>query len=56
VNIAAYFQAVMSVGKPEVSRPGVDGRIILKCIVMKWDGEAWTGFIWLRIGAGGGLL
>jgi hypothetical protein len=25
--------------------PGVDGRIILKCIERKWDGEAWTGFI-----------
>jgi hypothetical protein len=36
--------------------PGVDGRIILKCIVKKWDGEAWTGFIWLRIGVGGGML
>ena len=35
---------------------GVDGRIILKCIVMKLGGEAWTGFIWLRIGVGGGLL
>jgi len=22
----------------------------------KWDGDAWTGLIWLRIGTGGGLL
>jgi hypothetical protein len=22
----------------------------------KWDGEAWTGLIWLRIGTGGGRL
>jgi hypothetical protein len=22
----------------------------------KWDGDAWTGFIWLRIGRGGGRL
>jgi hypothetical protein len=36
--------------------PGVDGRIILKCIIKKWDGEAWTGFIWLRTVAGGGLV
>jgi hypothetical protein len=35
---------------------GVDGRIILKRIFKKWDGAAWTGFIWLRNGTGGGLL
>jgi hypothetical protein len=35
---------------------GVDGRIILKSVFKKWDGEAWTGLSWLRIGAGGWLL
>jgi hypothetical protein len=36
---------------------GVDGRIKLKLIFEKWDGEgAWAGLVWLRIGAGGGLL
>jgi hypothetical protein len=35
--------------------PGIDGRIILKCILKKWYG-AWTGLSWLRIGTGGGLL
>jgi len=35
---------------------GVDERIILKRIFEKWDGEAWTEFIWLRIGTGGGHL
>jgi hypothetical protein len=30
--------------------------IILKWIFRKWDVEAWTGLIWLRIGTCGGLL
>jgi len=24
--------------------------------VMKWDGEAWIGLIWLVMGTGGGIL
>jgi hypothetical protein len=36
--------------------PGVDGRIILKCIFDKLDGRAWTGSIWLRIGTADGML
>ena len=34
----------------------VDGRIIPTSIFKKWDGEAQTGLIWLRIGTGGGRL
>jgi hypothetical protein len=34
----------------------LDGRIILNWIFKKWNGEAWTGLIWLRIGTGGGSL
>jgi hypothetical protein len=31
-------------------------RIILKRIFNKLDREAWTGFLWLRIETGGGVL
>jgi hypothetical protein len=34
--------------------PGVDERTILKRMFRKWDGEEWTGLIWLRKGTGGG--
>jgi hypothetical protein len=34
----------------------IDWKIILKSAYKEWDGEVWTGFIWLRIGAVGGLL
>jgi hypothetical protein len=35
---------------------GVDGRIILKRIFKRWDWEARTGMIRLKIGAGGERL
>jgi hypothetical protein len=36
--------------------PGVEGRIILRWILRKWDVRAWTGSSWFRIGTGGGHL
>ena len=36
--------------------PGVDGRLLLQCMFKKWDGEAWTRLIWLRIGTCGESL
>jgi hypothetical protein len=45
------------VGRPEGRRPlGRPRRIILNWIFKKWDGMAWPGLIWIRIGTGGGLL
>jgi hypothetical protein len=35
---------------------GVQGDIILKWIYKKWNREAWTELIWLRIGTGGRCL
>jgi hypothetical protein len=34
----------------------VGGWIILKWILERQDGTVWIGFIWFRIGTGGGLL
>jgi hypothetical protein len=35
---------------------GVDGRVILKRIFKRWNEEAWTGLLRLRIGKVCGLL
>jgi hypothetical protein len=50
------------VGKPEGKRAlgrqrrrWVDN-IVLGWILERWDGEVWTGLVWLRIGTGGELL
>ena len=49
------------VGKPEGKRPlgrprRIDGRIILRWILRKWEGVVGTGWSWLRIGTGGRRL
>jgi hypothetical protein len=35
---------------------GIYIRIILKWIFKTWDGEAWAGLLWLKIGTGGNRL
>jgi hypothetical protein len=35
---------------------GVDGRIILKWILGKYNWRVWFGFIWLKTKTGGGFL
>ena len=48
------------VGKPKGKNhwrdQDVDGRIILRWILRKWEGFVGTGWGWLRIGTGGGRL
>jgi hypothetical protein len=44
------------VGKREGKSLGVDGKTELIQIANKYNGRAWTGFIWLGIGTIGGLL
>jgi hypothetical protein len=36
--------------------PDEDRRIILSWIFRKWNVDVWTGWSWLRIRTGGGLL
>jgi hypothetical protein len=35
---------------------GVDVMIVLKRFFKKWEGEAWTGLLWLNIGTDVGRL
>jgi hypothetical protein len=41
--------------RDQLEDPDVDGRIILRWVLRKWDVGAWIGSIWLRIGIVGGL-
>jgi hypothetical protein len=43
-------------GKNHLEDPGVDGRIILKWIFRKWEGEALDWLDLARRGTGGGHL
>jgi hypothetical protein len=42
-------------GRDQLGDSSIDGRIILKWIFRK-RGRAWTGLIWKRVGASGGIL
>jgi hypothetical protein len=32
---------------------GINGSLLAKWIIKKWDRETWTGLLWLRIRTGG---
>jgi hypothetical protein len=43
-------------GRDHLEDSGMDGRIILICILKKLGIRVWTGFNWLRIGSRGRQL
>ena len=43
-------------GKNHWGDQDVDGRIVFRWILRKWEGVVETGWSWLRIGTGGGRL
>jgi hypothetical protein len=57
---AKRFASRILVGKPEGKRPtgktGSRWEIIIKWMIERQARVIWTGFIWLWIGASGGLL
>jgi hypothetical protein len=55
-NSAQFFSHLWSLLPLRAWDPDVDGRIILRWTLRKWDGVVGIGWSWLRIGTGGGHL
>jgi len=58
-NVLALYVGFWSANLRErdhLGDPSVDGMIILRWILRKWEVGVWTGWSWLRIGTGGGDL
>jgi hypothetical protein len=56
IRNAFKILVLKSVGMRRLGRPTRRWRIILKWVLWKQGGRAWTGLIWLRIGTGDGIL
>jgi hypothetical protein len=51
-----YRVLVRTPERDHLKDPDVEGRIILRWILKKWDVWAWTGLNWLKVGTGSGRL
>jgi hypothetical protein len=45
-----------AIGRKHSGGLGVEGRVLLKCIIGKNNVSVWAGFVFLRVGSTGGLL
>lgn len=53
---ASYGRVVTFKEKTHLEDLGIDANIVLKWIIKKYDRRAYSGFIWLGIGASGGFF
>jgi hypothetical protein len=51
-NVYTGFLLVNVRERDHLEDPGIDWRIILRCIFRKWDVGTWSGSIWPRLGTG----
>jgi len=55
-EVCSRFWWVILRERDHLEGPGIDGRLMLRWIFRRWNGGAWTGSCWLRIGTGEGHL
>jgi hypothetical protein len=48
ITKAYNFSSENMTGGDHTDELGVDGEVILECILGKWSGKVWTACIWLR--------